>query len=175
MTNTEPFIHSRLDFQDLMLFRIYEILLVASPYDAFVLEEGGRLTEQILQEYHGMNFNYPPRVWQAQSGQQALDLLSKRKIDLVLIMTRISDIDPLELASKIKETYKKKPVILLAFDQSEVNDLLDVQLLSTLPIDNIFLWNGHADVLLAIIKYIEDKRNASRDIKKGQVRAIIFI
>lgn len=175
MTNTAPSIHSRLDFQDLMLFRIYEILLVASPYDAFVLEEGGRLTEQILQEYHGMNFNYPPRVWQAQSGQQALDLLSKRKIDLVLIMTRISDINPLKLAGKIKARYKKKPVILLAFDQSEVNDLLDVQLLSTLPIDNIFLWNGHADVLLAIIKYIEDKRNASRDIKKGQVRAIIFI
>ncbi len=175
MTNTDSNHPARLDFQDLMLFRIYEILVVASPYDAFVLEEGGRLTEQILQEYQGMNFNYPPRVWQAQSGKQALDLLSKRKVDLVLIMTRISDIDPLELASKIKELYPKKPVILLAFDQSEINDLLDVQLLPTLPIDNIFLWNGDANVLLAIIKYIEDKRNANRDIKKGNVRSIIFI
>ena len=165
----------RLDFQDLMLYRVYEILLVASPYDAFVLEEGGRLTEQILQEYHGMNFNYPPRVWHRQSGKQALELLKKRKIDLILLMTRISDIDPLELATQIKNLYQKKPVFLLAFDQSEINDLLDVQLLESLPLDNIFLWNGHADVLLAIIKYIEDKRNASRDINRGHVRAIIFV
>jgi len=158
-----------------MLYRVYEILLVASPYDAFVLEEGGRLTEQILQEYHGMNFNYPPRVWHRQSGKQALELLKKRKIDLILLMTRISDIDPLELATQIKNLYQKKPVFLLAFDQSEINDLLDVQLLESLPLDNIFLWNGHADVLLAIIKYIEDKRNASRDINRGHVRAIIFV
>ncbi|MFQ6605197.1 MAG: PEP/pyruvate-binding domain-containing protein [Fidelibacterota bacterium] len=164
-----------IDFQDLMVFRIYEIMLVSSPYDAFVLEEGGRLTEQILEEYHGMNFNYPPRVWHVNSGKEALQLLSSRKLDLILIMTRITDMNPLQLAERIKVRYPKKPVILLAFDQSEVHELLDVNLLPTLPVDHIFLWTGHAEVLLAIIKFIEDKRNASRDIKKGDVRAIIFI
>ncbi len=167
--------HERLAFQDLMLFRIYEILLVASPYDAFVLEEGGQLTEQILKEYMGMNFNYPPRVWQAKSGSQALDILKKRKIDLVIIMTRIADMDPIKLASEVKSKYKRKPVVLLAFDQSEIHDLLDIHLLPTLPLDSIFIWSGHADVLLAIIKHIEDLRNAKRDIIKGHARAIIFV
>ena len=65
----------RIDFQDLMLYRVHEILLVASPYDAFILEEDGRLTEQILHEYIGMNFNYAPRVWQANSAKAALEML----------------------------------------------------------------------------------------------------
>ena len=65
---------NRLDFQDLMLYRVHEILLVASPYDAFILEKDGRLTEQILHEYIGMNFNYAPRLWQANSEKTALEM-----------------------------------------------------------------------------------------------------
>ena len=68
-------------FQDLMLHRIHEILLVASPYDAFILEEDGQLTEQILHEYIGMNLSYAPRVWQASTSAKALTMLSKRKYD----------------------------------------------------------------------------------------------
>ena len=65
-------------FQDLMLYRIHEILLVASPYDAFILEEDGKLTEQILSEYLGMNLSYAPRVWNAPSANTADQMLEKR-------------------------------------------------------------------------------------------------
>jgi len=107
-------------FQDLMLHRIHEILLVASPYDAFILEEDGQLTEQILHEYIGMNLSYAPRVWQASTAAKALTMLSKRKYDLVILGLRISDMDPLSLGKKIKEIDPQKPVILLVFDESEL-------------------------------------------------------
>ena len=83
--------------QDLMLHRIHEILLVASPYDAFILEDDGQLTEQILHEYIGMNLSYAPRVWQASTAAKAMNMLSKRKYDIVIVGLRISDMDPISL------------------------------------------------------------------------------
>ena len=155
-----------------MLYRVHEILLVASPYDAFILEEDGRLTEQILHEYLGMNLSYAPRVWRANTAARAMEMLSKRSFDLVIVMLRISDMDPITFGTKVKELYRNKPVILLAFDESEIKQLPenidDV-------IDNVFVWTGNSSVFPAIIKYIEDKRNIKRDIRKGDVRAIIFI
>ena len=110
-------------FQDLMLHRIHEILLVASPYDAFILEEDGQLTEQILHEYIGMNLSYAPRVWQASTAAKAMEMLSKRKYDLVIVGLRISDMDPLTLGRMNKESDPQKPVILLVFDESELQQL----------------------------------------------------
>ena len=110
-------------FQDLMLYRVHEILLVASPYDAFILEEDGRLTEQILHEYLGMNLSYAPRVWRANTAARAMEMLSKRSFDLVIVMLRISDMDPITFGTKVKELYRNKPVILLAFDESEIKQL----------------------------------------------------
>ena len=112
--------YQRLDFQDLMLFRVHEILLVSSPYDAYILEEDGRLTEQILHEYLGMNLSYAPRVWKATTASYAMDLLSRRSVDLIIVMMRISDMDLITFGKQIKETYSKKPIILLAFDESEI-------------------------------------------------------
>ena len=96
-------------FQDLMLHRIHDILLVASPYDAFILEEDGRLTEQILHEYLGMNLSYAPRVWQANTASYAMDLLSRRSVDLVIVMLRISDMDLITFGTQVKKLYKNKP------------------------------------------------------------------
>ena len=78
--------NSGIDFQDLMPHRIHEILLVASPYDAFILEEDGHLTEQILTEYIGMNFTYAPRVNRVSTGQKAMELMLQKKFDLVINM-----------------------------------------------------------------------------------------
>jgi len=161
------------DFQDLMINRIHNILLVSSPYDAFILEEDGRLTEQILTEYIGMNFNYAPRVTQASTAADALGLLRKRKFDLVIVMLRIEDKDPISLGKAIKEIYPKKPVVLLLFDESELKQLSDQ--ITSKSIDRVFIWSGDAAVFPAIIKYFEDRRNAKRDILKGDVRAIIVI
>ena len=98
-----------LQFQDLMLHRVHEILMVASPYDSFILEEDGRLTEQILHEYLGMNLSYAPRVWRAATAGIALELLSKRPYDLVIVMLRISDMNPISFGKKVKELYPNSP------------------------------------------------------------------
>ena len=91
-----------INFQDLMLNRIHEILLVASPYDAFILEEDGRLTQQILYEYLGMNLSYAPRVWHAENATTGLQMLSDRSYDLVIVMMRISDMDPITFGERVK-------------------------------------------------------------------------
>ncbi len=171
---TVQFTHAdKLTLQDLIFHRIHEILLVASPYDSFVLEEDGRLTEQILHEYMGMNFSNAPRVWQSSTAADALTMLSRQDFDLIVVMMRIADMDPILFCSKIKELYPQKPVILLAFDESEIKRLPEKFEKSS--IDNIFIWSGNANVLLAIVKLLEDKMNIKRDIKKADVRCIILI
>ena len=164
--------HSDGHFQDLMLHRIHDILLVASPYDAFILEEDGRLTEQILHEYLGMNLSYAPRVWQANTASYAMDLLSRRSVDLVIVMMRISDMDIITFGTQVKEQYKNKPIILLAFDESEIKQLPEDR---GQFMDNVFVWTGNSSVFPAIIKYIEDSKNVKRDTRKGDVRSIIYI
>ena len=159
-------------FQDLMLHRIHDILLVSSPYDAFILEEDGRLTEQILHEYLGMNLSYAPRVWQANTASYAMDLLSRRSVDLVIIMMRISDMDFITFGQQIKKMYSKKPIIFLAFDESEIKQLPEDY---SKFMDNVFVWTGNSNVFPAIIKYIEDAKNIKRDTRKGDVRSIIYI
>ncbi len=139
----------RLDFQDLMLFRVHEILLVSSPYDAYILEEDGRLTEQILQEYIGMNFSYAPRLWHAKTAKTALKMISERKFDLIIIMMRISDMNAVSLAKKIKKIHPRKSLILLAFDESELTTFKEKEIQQNF--DRVFIWSGNSNVFPAII------------------------
>ena len=162
---------NKLKFQDLMQYRVHEILLVASPYDAFILEQDGRLSEQILTEFKGMNLSYAPRIWNAHTAQDALNMIKERSYDLVIVMLRISDMNPLSFAEKIKEKYPRKPMILLAFDESEVKALGNIKN----KFDNVFIWTGNSHVFAAIIKYVEDKKNVRRDIQIGDVRVILLI
>jgi len=159
-------------FQDLMQYRIHEILLVASPYDAFILEEDGKLTEQILTEYIGMNLSYAPRVWNAPTAKKANEMIKQRFFDLIIVMIRISDIDPFKFSAKLKNKYPQKPIILLAFDQTEIKDISkkDKKIF-----DEIFIWSGNSNVFPSTIKSIEDKRNLDKDIKTADIRTIIFI
>ena len=155
-----------------MLNRVHEILLIASDYDSYILEEDGRLTEQILTEYIGMNLSYAPRLWNASTAGDAMEQLSQRSFDLVIIMLRISDMNPIRLSKKIKKLYPEKPIILLVFDESEINHLPSNY---AKTIDNIFIWSGNSSVFPAIIKYVEDKINVDRDTKVGDVRSIIVV
>ena len=159
-------------YQDLMQYRIHEILLVSSPYDAFILEEDGKLTEQILSEYIGMNLSYAPRVWNAQSAKEATEFINKRFFDVIIIMMRISDTDPIKFSQNIKKKYPKKPLVLLAFDQSE---LKDISLHDQEIFDEIFIWSGNSNVFPAAIKSIEDKKNIAKDVKTADVRTVLFI
>ena len=165
--------NSGIDFQDLMPHRVHEILLVASPYDAFILEEDGHLTEQILTEYIGMNFTYAPRVNRVSTGQEAMKLMLEKKFDLVIVMLRIEDQDPISLGKLIKSKYPKKPVILLAFDETELKQLPNI--ISAKSINRTFIWSGDASVFPAIIKYIEDRKNAKQDILEKDVRCILVV
>ena len=162
-----------LELQDLMLYRVHEILLVASPYDAFILEEDGRLTEQILNEYLAMNFYQSPRLWRVETGKSALNLMTKRDFDVIIVMLRLADMDSIRLCSKIKKLYPDKPIILLIFDEYEIEEIP----IDTLHknIDKVFIWTGNPNVFPAMMKYIEDKNNSKRDIIRGGVRTIIFI
>ena len=155
-----------------MLYRVHEILLISSPYDSYILEEDGRLTEQILGEYIGMNLSYAPRLWNATSANNAIGMLDDRSFDLIIVMLRISDMNPITLSKKIKEKYPEKPIILLAFDESELEHIPQNY---KQTIDNIFIWSGNSNVFPAIIKYVEDKENVSRDTKEGDVRSIIVV
>ena len=161
-----------INYQDLMLHRVHEILLISSPYDAYILEQDGKLTEQILTEYIGMNLSYAPRVWNVSSGKQAFEMLSKRKFDLVIIMMRIADINSISLGSKIRSQFPKKPIILLAFDESEIKRIPSEKLNM---FDQVFIWFGDSNVFPALIKLIEDKKNISRDTRKADVRSILVV
>ena len=98
-------------FHELMSHRVHEILLVASPYDAFILEEDGKLTEQILSEYLGMNLSYAPRVWNAPTAKKANDMIQKRFFDIIIVMLRISDMDPIKFSERLKIKYPNKTPI----------------------------------------------------------------
>jgi len=163
---------SNVNFQDLMQYRIHEILLIASPYDAFILEQDGKLTEQILSEYIGLNLSYAPRVWNASTANSAFKMLDNRSYDLIIIMMRISDMNPITLGKKLRKTYPKKPLVLFAFDESEIKRINTIQ---KNIFDDIFVWSGNANIFPAMIKAIEDKKNISKDIKTADVRLIIFI
>lgn len=161
------------NYHDLMLHRVHEILLVASPYDAYILEQDGRLTEQILTEYLGMNLSYAPRAWRASSAKEAMKLLSRQKFDLVIALLRIPDLDPVTFGSRVKEKHPHIPVILLVYDTTELAALQPH--LHEDAIDKVFVWSGDAHVFPVIIKYVEDGKNVKRDIEKGDVRAIIVV
>tara|TARA_B100001142_G_scaffold16348_1_gene15252 strand:- start:14873 stop:17659 length:2787 start_codon:yes stop_codon:yes gene_type:complete len=119
-----------------------------------------------------MNLSYAPRLWNASTAGDAISMLAKRSFDLIIIMLRISDMNPIDLSKKIKKLYPNKPIILLSFDESELSLLPSDDLKN---IDNIFIWSGNSNVFPAIIKYIEDKKNVNRDTLKGDVRSIIVI
>ena len=155
-----------------MRYRVHEILLIASDYDSYILEEDGRLTEQILTEYIGMNLSYAPRLSNAATAGDAMEMLNKRSFDLIIVMLRISDMNPIKLSRKIKKSYPDKPIILLVFDESELKQLPSNY---SKTIDNIFIWSGNSSVFPAIIKYVEDKVNVERDTEVGDVRSIIVV
>jgi hypothetical protein len=159
-------------FRDLIKFRVMEILLVSSFYDAFVLEEDGRLSDRIFSEYIDLNLRFIPRITRVSSAEEALDTLKKGSCDLVITMARITDMDPLEFGKRVKELKPGMPVVLLTYDRVDVKFLIALREIKY--IDKVFYWTGDSKILLAVIKYIEDLKNVDNDIRLG-VRVIMVI
>lgn len=160
-------------FDKLMQRRIHKVLLICSSYDAFILEEDGRIEEQIFKEYVSLNLRFPPSFTRVCSGQEALQRLRVESFDLIISMLNIGEVDIFKMAHTFKELDPETPVVVLTHFSREVSLKLDKEDLTA--IDYVFCWLGNADLLLAIIKLIEDKMNAENDLLEVGVQAIILV
>lgn len=156
-----------------MAKRVSEILLVSSPYDAFTMEEDGRLAERIIHEYRGLNLTRPPRLTWASTAKEALSRLSTDKFDLVITMPRLNDMEPYALGKEIKKNFKNIPVFLLLHGSE--NMLSDERYSDRSSIDKIYVWQGNTDLLLAVIKNVEDGMNVEYDTQRAKVRVVIMV
>ncbi len=160
-------------FQDLMQRRIFNVLLIASPYDAFMMEEDGRVEEQLYFEYVALNLSSPPRVTLVSNIGEALDELLKKHFDLIIAMPG-SDISETFIGGRlIKEQHPGIPFIVLTPFSKEVSRRLEHEDFSS--IDYVFSWLGNVDLLLAIIKLLEDRMNADNDILDIGVQMILLV
>ena len=159
-------------FHELMAKRINKVLLVSSYYDSFILEEDGRLSDQVFEEFHNLNLRTLPVITRVANAKEALELIKKQKFDLVITMRRLGDMDTFAFGKKLKRI-QDIPVILLLNNAADISYLPDIS--SREGIDNVFLWNGDSTVFVAIIKHLEDQLNVAHDTRVGLVRVIIVI
>ncbi len=160
-------------FDLLMQKRIHRVLVICSNYDNYMLEEDGRIDEQIFNEYASLNLRYPPTFVQTDNAEDAFKILQDGNIDLVISMLSLKGTDVFGLAKRIKSKYENIPIVVLTYFSREVSLRLEGEDLSA--IDYVFCWLGDASLILAIIKLIEDKMNADYDIENVGVQAIILV
>jgi Phosphoenolpyruvate synthase/pyruvate phosphate dikinase len=160
-------------FANLMEKRIYNVLLIATKYDAFMLEDDGRVEEQIFNEYVSLSLRYPPRFTQVTSEEEAIEALSSRTFDLIIYMPNMDEKDMFAKAKSIKLKYPIIPIVVLTPFSKEVSKRVADDELSA--IDYVFSWLGNSELLLAIIKLIEDKMNAPDDTKSVGVQIILLV
>ncbi len=160
-----------LSFRALMQFRVHEIMIVASLYDAFKLEEGGHITEMVFMEYHQLNLNNPPHVIRVSTAREALEYLKHHRVDMVITMSHLADLPVETFGRMVKKVSPEVPIILLAAGKR----ILEAVPLAESPFEFVFVWVGTPALLSAIIKVVEDKYNAERDILQGGVRALIVV
>lgn len=160
-------------FANLMNKRIYNVLLIATKYDAFMLEDDGRVDEQIFNEYTSLSLRYPPRFTQVTTEEEALAELKDRNFELIICMPNMDHRDIFSAAKEIKVHYPNIPIVVLTPFSKEVSKRVANEDLSA--IDYVFSWLGNTDLLLAIIKLIEDKMNAPEDVASVGVQIILLV
>ena len=161
-------------FQSLMPFRVQDILLVSSLYDAFTLQEDGRLNELILGEFLELSLHHSPGLTHVSSGTEALRLArAERRFNLIITAPHPGDMDATELARDVRRAGLDVPVVVLAFDNNERKDFVARQDLS--DIERVFLWQGNARILVAIVKGVEDRRNVAHDTALVGVPVILVV
>lgn len=170
---TRKFYFDDTAFSNLMKKRIYNVLLIASNYDSFVLEGDGRIDEQLFVEYVSLNLRYPPQFIQVASEEEAMEVLRTQNVNLIITMLSMGKAENFDSARRIKASYPDKPIVVLTSFSREVSLALATE--DTSAIDYVFSWLGNADLLLAIIKLIEDRMNADNDVKVVGVQVILLI
>ncbi len=163
-------------FHELMARKVRDVLLVSTPYDAWILEEDCRLSERIIHEYRGLNLSNPPRFTWVSSAQDALAMLGEKKFDMVITMSQLADMDVFDLGEEIKKKVPELPVVLLAHDSLPL-PARECLLNFTRPpgIDRCFVWSGNTDILVALVKSAEDRLNVEHDTEFAGIRVILFV
>jgi CheY-like chemotaxis protein len=161
-------------FQDLMPYRVQDILLVSSLYDSFTLQEDGRLNELILGEFLELSLHHTPGLTHVSSGAEALQRAEEeRRFNLILTTVNLGDMDASQLAREVKRRGLDAPVVVLAYDNNERKDFVARRDIS--DIERIFMWQGNARILVAIVKYVEDKRNVAHDTATVGVPVVLLV
>lgn len=160
-------------FVSLMAKRIYNVLLIATKYDIFILEEDGRVDEQIFDEYTSLSLRYPPRVTQVSSEKEAFEHLKQNRYELIIYMPNMDDPEIFGTARTIKKMYADIPLVVLTPFSKEVSKRLSTENLYFA--DYVFSWLGNSNLLLAIIKLIEDSMNVEHDTETVGVQVILLI
>ncbi len=157
-------------FERLTPFRVRDVLLVASHFDHYLLEESGYLAEIMQEEYSDLNLSQAPRIIHSPDARDALRLLSTREFDLVITMTRVGEMDVKAFGTEAKRVIKGLPVVMLSHNTRELATLSAGD-----GIDRIFVWTGDSRILLSICKLIEDERNVENDVRDGDVQVILLV
>ena len=160
-------------FVNLMTKRIFNVLLVANPYDAFMLEDDGRIDEKIFNEYMNLSLRYPPRFTQVSTETEAWRQLDNTMFDLVIVMPGSDNSDTFDIARSIKQKYSHIPLVVLTPFSHGITARMEHEDLSIF--EYVFCWLGNTDLLLSIIKLIEDKMNLEHDIKEVGVQMILLV
>ena len=160
-------------FVNLMTKRIFNVLLVANPYDAFMLEDDGRIDEKIFNEYMNLSLRYPPRFTQVSTEEETWRQLRNTKFDLVIVMPGTDNSDTFDIARTIKKKYCDIPLVVLTPFSHGITARMEHEDLSIF--EYVFCWLGNTDLLVSIIKLIEDKMNLEHDIKEVGVQMILLV
>ncbi|NIP80347.1 MAG: histidine kinase, partial [Gemmatimonadetes bacterium] len=169
---TTPFEHAEWygsgagGFQELMREQVRNVLFVSSFYESFIMAEDGQLNELLLTKFLDVNLSQAPRLTHVPTAAEALELPAEPdRFDLVLTALDVGDMHAVELARRLREMGSDLPVVLLAYDYRELKDFWARHDMSL--IDRSFLWQGDVRILLAIVKYVEDKLNVEHDVRVG--------
>ncbi len=159
-------------FKQLMQNRIYNVLIVCSNFDFYLLEEDGRIDEQIFVEYSALNLRYPPNILHAYSARSAKKIMETENVDLVIVWLDTAR-RSIIISNKIKDSFSFIPIVALSHYPEELRKLLDKK--DTSHIDFVFHWNGNVNIFIAIIKLVEDRINAEEDINELGVKALLLV
>lgn len=160
------------DFVSMMRRRVFNVLLVANPYDAFMLEDDGRIDEKMFYEYSKLGLHYPPRFFRASTREDVISLLESMSFDLIICMPSTESNDVFEIAREIKTGVPQIPIVVLTPFSHGLSRRMEHEDLSAF--EYVFCWLGNTELLLSIIKLIEDKMNLENDIKAG-VQMILLV
>ena len=167
-----PFVKDT-SFVNLMTRRIFNVLLVANPYDAFMLEDDGRIDEKLFEEYTRLGLRYPPRFTQVSTEDEATLALERMRFDLVICMPGTDNSDAFDIGRGIKMRFPDTPIVVLTPFSHGITRYMERQDLSLF--EYVFCWLGNTELLLSIIKLMEDKMNLDHDIREAGVQMILLV